>query len=182
MDGKDCGARFGYRLGDGLGAGTGPGEEYAGPVAFHYIIYIVAAAEEPVRVDVGVDHTGNFRSLRVADHAGHKDKKVKGYLERLAGKGVLGLDLEGAVDLLADLGDAASDEVDAVVFLGVDIEILVFLAEEAEVHVEAVDLGIGELLLHLDGLLDGGHAADFAALRVAGLEVAAKVSTQSYRN
>ena len=61
---------------------------------------------------------------------------------------------------------------DAVVLLGVDVKVLVFLAKEAEVHIEAVDFRFGEFLLHLDGLLDRRDAADLAALGVARLEVA----------
>ena len=60
---------------------------------------------------------------------------------------------------------------DAVVALCADIEILIFPAEQPQVHVEAPDLGVREALLHLDGLLDGRDAADFRTLCVAGLDV-----------
>ena len=56
--------------------------------------------------------------------------------------------------------------------LGLDIEILVFLAEKPEVHVETVHLRIRETLLHFHGLLDGSDAADLRTLLVAGLDVA----------
>ena len=69
------------------------------------------------------------------------------------------------------VGTAASDEMDAVVPLGLDVEILVFLAEQSEVHIEAVYLGLRELFLDLYGLLDCSYAAYLRTLRVAGLFV-----------
>ena len=61
---------------------------------------------------------------------------------------------------------------DPVVPLCADVEVLVFLSEEAQVHVEAPDLRIGELLLHFDRLFDGRDAAHLGALRIACLDIA----------
>ena len=165
-------AGLGEGLGDRLGAGAGAGVENALAGGHRDAGEVVPAAEEAILVALQRDILGDGRDFRVAYDAAHQHEQVQADLHRLAGQGILGLDLHPAVDLLADLADAPADEVDAVVALGVDIEVLVFLAEEAQVHIEAVDFRIRKLLLHLDRLLDGGNAADLRALCVAGLDIA----------
>ena len=172
VDGKGGAARLRQRLGNRLGPGAGTGEEDAWAGRIRDGGEVVTALEETVVIDRHADFARVLLRVRVADDAGHQYQQVQRDLDRLAGKRVLRLDDDAAVDGFADFRHASADEMDAAVALRLDVEIFVFLAEEAEVHVEAVNFRVREFFLHLDGLLDGGDAADLGALRVAGLEVA----------
>ena len=68
--------------------------------------------------------------------------------------------------------DCEMKEVYSVVALCSDVEILEFLSEQPQIHIEAVYLRFRKLLLHFDGLLDRGNAAYFRTLGVPGLFVA----------
>ena len=172
FQGGRIGLGEGFRYGFRPGARPGVEDSVAGGGRLGDAADVVPALEEAVGVDGYPQHRRERCSVASADHAGHQHQQVEGDLYRPAGQGVLGLHDDLPVDVLADLGDPASDETYPVVPLGGDVEVLELFAEHPEIHVEAVHGRVREPLLHLYCLLDGGDAAYLGTLRVAGLLVA----------
>ena len=95
------------------------------------MIDIIVALEEAVSIDRESHHTCNLGAVRIACHARHKNQKIQCDLYRFSCKCVFGLDHDPSVDGLGNFGDTSSDEMYAVISLGLDVEVFIFPYEIA---------------------------------------------------
>ena len=168
----DRGAGVEDRVGDVLDARGRAGDEDARQVGAAGVEVLVGLADVEVLVEAEGAVLEERGGLGVGLHAdGEHDHVVLGLDDAAVALDVLVADDEVAVVLLGDLGDAALDEHGAHV-LGLLVELVVALADGAHVHV--VDGHVGQRQGAHDQLvvLDGVHAADARAERVADLRVA----------
>ena len=73
---------------------------------------------------------------------------------------VFGFDMDAVIDGRRGLRDTPPNKMDVVLLLGLAIQLFVARPEHPHVHVEAENLGVGNLLFDFDGLFDPRDAAD----------------------